>query len=166
MRQSQVFGKYLLLDFSGKELGAFDHIYDRVAEGKLLVKEGRSEWFVDANGTKIMDYTKFFAYYGTITPPFFSEDIVPITQNKLKGYIRIRGEHIEVVAAPQFKTLYPFRDGHAVVQHATGKYGMIDKRGETLIPFKYKYCSYSDQAGYAIVTTDDDKQMFVKLPEE
>lgn len=154
-------GKELLLDFSGKELATFDKIYDLAREDLLLVREGQNEWFVDKNGTKVIDYTGKYAAYGSMTQPFFNEGLAPYKVNRLKGFMDKTGE---VVVPARYKELYPYRDGHAIVQDpTTEKYGMIDKTGKQILPCTYKYCNYCSQAGYAIVTTDDGKQMFVKL---
>lgn len=63
------------------------------------------------------------------------------------GYIDTDGNY---VIKPAFKNAFQFSEGLAVVSNFENKYGVINRKGEIIIPFQYFFIN-SYQNGYALV---------------
>lgn len=54
------------------------------------------------------------------------------------GGVGFINKNLEEVAKPQFGSLYPFKNGKtAVQQKSSRKWGFIDNKGKTIVPFVF-----------------------------
>lgn len=101
---------------------------------------------------------KLSSYKGSEIYSFSSEGIASIRVSD--GYVLIDTlgqfiSHVDV-GVPKGREFYglTFWGGYAVAQDASGKHGVIDRIGKTIIPFKYTDLE-------RLISYDSDKQLFV-----
>src|SRR5690606_38322258 len=54
----------------------------------------------------------------------------------------LKSETGEIVSEPKFSTMGSFLDGHAIAYNLDYLAGLIDKKGQNIIPFEYSYLTY------------------------
>ena len=105
----------------------YDEVYD---DGGVYSIKLNGKWgFADASGTvKIKP-----CYTGIETD--WTEDIMTTWGAGGVGFIN---KKLEEIAKPQFGSSYPFKNGKtAVQQKSSGKWGFIDNKGKTIVPFVF-----------------------------
>lgn len=103
------------------------------------------------------DGTKFYIPAGYKLEAY-SDGMLLLSKGRKYGYLDYTGKW---VVQPQLIHGGAFVEGVAAIQNESGKWGMIDTKGNAVIPFKYSYVSnissglvaaYSDDTGWEIYT--------------
>lgn len=105
----------------------FDEVYDD--NGVYSVKSNGKWGFADANGV-----VKIKPCFTGIDEEWI-EDIITTWGPGGVGFVN---KKLEEIAKPQFGGATPFQNGiSAVKQKSSGKWGVIDKNGKTVVPFVF-----------------------------
>ena len=104
----------------------YDEVYD---DGGVYSIKHNGKWgFADASGiVKIKP-----CYTGIETD--WTEDIMTTWGAGGVGFIN---KKLEEISKPQFSAAGNFKKGVAAVKQKTGKWGFIDKKGKTVVPFVF-----------------------------
>ena len=104
------------------------------------------------------------AKYDRISIPESDDTLAIFFQNGLRGFISLRSG--KVVIAAKFTHAYHFSENLAVVSNLENKLGVIDRKGEIKVPFKYSFIQhftdygddplYSFSNGLCIITDNDN----------
>tara|TARA_Y100000589_G_C27183411_1_gene641708 strand:+ start:181 stop:1341 length:1161 start_codon:yes stop_codon:yes gene_type:complete len=177
-------GKYGYIDDKGNVRTKF--IYDnahKFSEGLACVKLNRKIGFIDKNGEIVIP----FEYDGSVYQEFHEgrvavckEEKSGILKNNLKiGFINIDNEKItefkyypfcsRTVSVPlgnggsaRIKTAYAdyeFKNGYAKVQNDECKMGLINLKGEVIVPCEY-YNIWFDKNGVLMVSDGDKSKKY------
>ena len=143
-----------MLDWSAKTVIPFDYqeIND-FEEGRALVKKDGVYGFIDEQNRVVgeMKYAEARSFKEGRAAVKIMEGSLP-----LWGFVDIQGKI--AVSFGKFSRVENFNDGYArVVDNVNYKWGMIDKTGKLIIPFKYSGISWN---GYKedIITAAIDKK--------
>lgn len=147
-----------------KDLYCIQDFYDGIVAVSRTSKAGSGEYYINTNGERISEI------YDTC---YFSRDgMAMIQQNKKYGFIESSSGKLVVEPIYDFGTSY-YESGLAPVQK-DGKCGFIDKQGNVVIDFKYKYANsfnYNTWSGEekgratAYVTKDNDSNCYIDIDE-
>lgn len=110
----------------------------------ILVKSDGSRFYIPA-GYKLEAY---------------SDGMLLLSRNRKFGYLDYTGKWI---VQPELLHAGPFVEGVAAVQNKSGKWGMIDTEGKTVIPFKYKYVSNISSGLVAAFSEETGWQIYTKM---
>lgn len=159
---------YGYIDSSGKEIlpTVFEFIGKRHDKYSVIMSNGVWELFnVDNhNRTRIPKAS----YVGPLQNGLFKINIGGdyLEQGKVEGgswgYINQNGE---VVIEPIYEYAYNFSEGLAAVKQ-NGKYGFIDKDGNTIVPFEFDEVESSFEDGQAKLVKEDLVYVFNKAGEQ
>ncbi|MBQ5601273.1 MAG: WG repeat-containing protein [Clostridia bacterium] len=123
-------------------------IYDKIV--------GDYETLIDISGN-IFDIPEGYTLEG------YSDGVLLLSKNGLYGYYSIEGKWI---ANPIYTFASPFVQGLAAVGYKDGTVGMIDTKGNVVLPFAFRYVSnvssglvaaYSDVGGWEIFNLLENK---------
>ena len=105
----------------------YDEVYN---DGGVYSIKLNGKWgFADTSGT-----VKIKPCFTGIGEEWI-EDIITTWGTGGVGFVN---KKLEEIAKPQFGSSYPFKNGiTAVKQKSGGKWGMIDKKGKTVVPFVF-----------------------------
>lgn len=93
-----------------------------------------------------------FEYPSIQTLGIYAKDRIYFQKDKKYGYFNGKGE---VVVEPQYEFAYSFlRDSPNTPAKKNGKYGIIDKNGEVVLPFEHPPMSVPSETGYVTIYTD------------
>lgn len=90
----------------------------------------------------------------------YSDSRILLKKNERYGYMTSR---LEWIALPEFSHANPFYEGLAAVCDQNGRYGMIDRNGETVIPFVFDYVSNCSDGLVLAYKKDVGWKLFAKL---
>ncbi|MCL1919083.1 MAG: WG repeat-containing protein [Peptococcaceae bacterium] len=122
----------------------YDYVTDFV-QGLAAVKKGAHYGYINKSGTIIIPLELEYDLCGET----ISEGLVPLHKDGKWGFADITGH----LAIPLEYTAYQnFKNGEAIVAKHN-RYGIIDKRGKSILPFKYDRISKCDgyDEGYIAV---------------
>lgn len=104
----------------------YDEVYD---DGGVYSIKLNGKWgFADANG--VVKIKPSFTGIGEE----WVEDIITTWGNGGVGFVNRK---LEEISKPQFSVAGSFKKGVAAVKQKTGKWGFIDKKGKTVVPFVF-----------------------------
>lgn len=122
---------------SSKEiLAMLKEKYDEVFDdgGVYSIKKGGKWGFADAKGEIMIKPT-----YTGIEEEWI-EDIITTWNANGIGFVN---KQLKEIVKPQFRSATPFRKGFAAAQHKSGKWGIIDNKGKTVVPFVFDNIMHS-----------------------
>lgn len=90
----------------------------------------------------------------------YSDSRILLKKNERYGYMTSR---LEWITLPEFSHANPFYEGLAAVCDQNGRYGMIDRNGETVIPFVFDYVSNCSDGLVLAYKKDVGWKLFAKL---
>ncbi|MDC0008161.1 WG repeat-containing protein [bacterium] len=117
--------------------------YDFVSpfsDGVFMVKDGNKSSYQDTKGKLLFPLDNRYEIYCD-----FSEGLAPVYTGTEYGYIDKSGKE---VIAPQFVFAEGFSEGLAVVRNDKDLHAVLDKKGNLIIDFKYKFIADFNN-GYA-----------------
>ncbi len=90
----------------------------------------------------------------------YSDSRILLAKSGRYGYMTSR---LEWITLPEFSYAKPFYEGLAAVCDQNGKYGMIDRNGETVIPFVFDYVSNCSDGLVLAYKKDVGWKLFAKV---
>lgn len=102
------------------------------SEGLILVKQDGKYGYINIQNEMVIE-PQFTEAYS------FKDGLAGVKKNGKWGYIDTKGE---LVISYKYPEGFSFEDGVAVVMNNDYFYGVINKSGNTVIPFKYLYLTY------------------------
>jgi hypothetical protein len=134
-------------DRSGKEI--FDKGYERVLywneQRFLVLNKGKWQLF-DVNEKPISKKFKLkkYRYYNEINrydrrSLTFKNGMMPVTQmkeNQLFGFMNLNGK---LVIKPKYQEIKPFDESGFAAVKLNDKWGAINRKGKTVLPFEYQF---------------------------
>ena len=90
----------------------------------------------------------------------YSNGMLLLSRDRKYGYLDYTGKW---VMQPDLLNANPFIEGVASVQNKSGKWGMIDTQGNTVIPFKYEYVSNISSGLVAAFSEDTGWEIYTKM---
>lgn len=119
-----------------------------------LVSDANENVFtIDRSGNKIFDISNS-EYIMTGNAWTLEQNIIPVKKDDLCGYIDMQGN--EVIPLKYNEIAWDFVNGYSCVAVGS-KYGVINTKGEEVIPFEYVFIRPFDQRGLAIAGLKENR---------
>jgi len=152
-----LFGNFGAYDLKGNTIVPYDRGYNWISpfvDGYAYFQTKEDRWgVINDKGEEIIPAIYSFVATNTIrmegqedAQPIFSDGLACVADGYDYGAIDKEGS---VVIPFIYNFIYPFRDGCAIAVNKQGKYGVINTKGEEVIPFRFDRIDFPFVNGYA-----------------